>query len=107
MAREAFFLPAENGYRFCLYTPAPGNNEKAALIYLHPFAEELNKTRRMVALQVKAVFCRLTFSAAVTAAEISVMRLGLPGLPILNSPINASASVRQRQSGFGACAQAA
>ena len=55
MAREAFFLPAENGYRFCLYTPAAGSSEKAALIYLHPFAEELNKTRRMVALQVKAL----------------------------------------------------
>jgi len=49
MAREAIFLPAEHGYRFCLYTPASGNCEKAALIYLHPFAEELNKTRRMVA----------------------------------------------------------
>ena len=55
MAREAIFLPAEHGYRFCLYTPASGNCEKAALIYLHPFAEELNKTRRMVALQVKAL----------------------------------------------------
>ena len=55
MAREAFFLPAENGYRFCLYTPATGSIEKAALIYLHPFAEEINKTRRMVALQVKAL----------------------------------------------------
>ena len=55
MAREAFFLPAENGYRFCLYTPASGSIEKAALIYLHPFAEEINKTRRMVALQVKAL----------------------------------------------------
>ena len=55
MAREAFFLPAENGYRFCLYTPALGGTEKAALIYIHPFAEELNKTRRMVALQVKAL----------------------------------------------------
>jgi exosortase A-associated hydrolase 2 len=55
MAREAFFLPAQQGHRFCLYTPASGNSEKAALIYLHPFAEELNKTRRMVALQVKAL----------------------------------------------------
>jgi exosortase A-associated hydrolase 2 len=55
MAREAFFLPAEIGYRFCLYTPAFGGTEKAVLIYIHPFAEELNKTRRMVALQVKSI----------------------------------------------------
>jgi exosortase A-associated hydrolase 2 len=55
MPREAFFLPAENGYRFCLYTPASGSIGKAALIYLHPFAEEINKTRCMVALQVKAL----------------------------------------------------
>jgi exosortase A-associated hydrolase 2 len=55
MPSEAFFLPADKGYRFCLFTPAVGRVEKAALIYLHPFAEELNKTRRMVALQVRAL----------------------------------------------------
>ena len=55
MSGEAFFLPADKGYRFCLFTPAVGRVEKAALIYIHPFAEELNKTRRMVALQVRAL----------------------------------------------------
>lgn len=50
MAPEAFFLPVANGQRFCLFHPAQGA-PKAALLYLHPFAEEMNKSRRMAALQ--------------------------------------------------------
>jgi exosortase A-associated hydrolase 2 len=50
MAPEAFFLPVADGQRFCLYHPAQ-DNPKGALIYLHPFAEEMNKSRRMAALQ--------------------------------------------------------
>lgn len=50
---EAFFLPVADdpgARRFCLYYP-PAGNAKGALLYLHPFAEEMNKTRRMAALQ--------------------------------------------------------
>lgn len=53
MRRDAFFLPVETGYRFCLFTPACTPVEKGALVYLHPFAEELNSTRATVALQTR------------------------------------------------------
>ncbi len=54
MAPAAFYLPVADGphpQRFCLYHPAAGAEAKGALIYLHPFAEEMNKARRMAALQ--------------------------------------------------------
>lgn len=51
MAAEAFFLPAANGYRLCLFHPAA--NPRGAVLYLHPFAEEMNKSRRMAALQAR------------------------------------------------------
>jgi len=53
MAPEAFFLPVADGQRFCLFHPAAGMSPKGALIYLHPFAEEMNKARRMAALQAR------------------------------------------------------
>ena len=55
MAPEAFFLPAANGQnsqRFCLYY-APQGGVKGAVLYLHPYAEEMNKSRRMAALQAR------------------------------------------------------
>ncbi len=53
MAPEAFFLPVATGQRLCLHYPAPGTTAKGALLYLHPFAEEMNKARRMAALQAR------------------------------------------------------
>lgn len=55
MPQEAFFLSAAGGHRFCLYSPAEGGSGKGILIYLHPFAEELNHSRRMVALQARGL----------------------------------------------------
>ena len=55
MAPEAFFLPvanAQNSQRFCLFHPAQGG-VRGGLLYLHPFAEEMNKARRMAALQAR------------------------------------------------------
>lgn len=54
MAPETFFLsvadtPADR--RFCLYHAAAPL--RGALIYFHPFAEEMNKARRMAALQAR------------------------------------------------------
>ncbi len=50
-----FFLPvAGQGARFCLYH-APAGPCKAALVYLHPFAEEMNRSRRMAALAARAL----------------------------------------------------
>lgn len=54
MARP-FFLPAAMGLRFCLYHAPAGCGERGAILYLHPFAEELNKSRRMAALQARAM----------------------------------------------------
>lgn len=52
---EPFFLDASPGKRFCLYYPPAGDtSSNQAFIYLHPFAEEMNKSRRMAALQAKA-----------------------------------------------------
>jgi exosortase A-associated hydrolase 2 len=52
---QTFFLPAGHGQRFCLYHAARQKNARAAVIYLHPFAEEMNKSRRMAALQARAM----------------------------------------------------
>lgn len=49
LRREAFFMPGEGGDRFCLLT-RPERALRGALLFVHPFAEELNKSRRMVAL---------------------------------------------------------
>lgn len=53
VAPEAFFLPADNdvggGQRYCLYQPAVGEC-RGALVYVPPFADEMNKSRRMAAL---------------------------------------------------------
>jgi exosortase A-associated hydrolase 2 len=58
MSPQAFFLPAENGQRFCLFYPAQLTSGKSPLgqvLYVHPFSEEMNKSRRMVAMQVRAL----------------------------------------------------
>ncbi|UCV01946.1 hydrolase 2, exosortase A system-associated [Dechloromonas denitrificans] len=51
---QPFFLPGERGQRFCLYH-APRDVARGAIIYLHPFAEEMNKARRMAAMQSRAL----------------------------------------------------
>ena len=53
-AAEAFFLDSAPGRRFCLYH-APQRLCRGALVYAAPFAEEMNKTRRMAALQARAL----------------------------------------------------
>ncbi len=67
---EPFFLDASPGKRFCLYHPPVGNTSlNQALIYLHPFAEEMNKSRRMAVLQAKAF----------AAAGVGVLQIDLYG----------------------------
>ena len=51
---EAFFLASAPGERLCLYH-APQGACRGALVYVHPFAEEMNKSRRMAALQARAL----------------------------------------------------
>ncbi len=52
---QPFFLQADCGRRFCLYHPPQAEKEcRGAFIYVHPFGEEMNKSRRMAALQARA-----------------------------------------------------
>lgn len=51
-AAEPFFLDAASGQRFCLYH-APAGSPRGALLYVHPFGDEMNKSRRMAALAAR------------------------------------------------------
>ncbi len=57
-----FFLPASGGQRYCLlHLPPPGRNPRGGILYVHPFAEELNKSRHVAAAQARA-FAALGYS---------------------------------------------
>ncbi|GAB3452699.1 hypothetical protein GCM10027321_01780 [Massilia terrae] len=59
---EPFFFDAEPGTRFSVYhAPNPHVQPRGAILYVHPFAEELNKTRRLASLQSRA-FAALGFA---------------------------------------------
>jgi exosortase A-associated hydrolase 2 len=47
---EPFFLSAERGERFCIFHP-PVGTVRGGIVYIHPFAEEMNKSRRVAAQQ--------------------------------------------------------
>lgn len=51
---EPFFFDAEPGTRFSLYhAPAGPLPPRGAILYVHPLGDELNRTRRMAALQAR------------------------------------------------------
>lgn len=55
---ENFFLPAASGRRYCVYHPAHGMANgipKAALLYVAPFGEEMNRTRRAGAMAARTL----------------------------------------------------
>jgi exosortase A-associated hydrolase 2 len=53
---EALFLPLRRGRRFCIrYVPPDASRSRGTMLYVHPFAEEMNKSRRMAALQARAL----------------------------------------------------
>lgn len=49
------FLPAQPGQRYCILHQPPTQSPHALVVYVHPFAEEMNKARRMAALQARAL----------------------------------------------------
>ena len=51
---EAFFLDSGAGRCFCLHFPSLGK-PRGAVLHIHPFAEELNRSRRMTSLQARAL----------------------------------------------------
>ena len=53
---DAFFIPGGSRRLFCVLHRPPGRLACAgAIVYLHPFAEEMNKSRRMAAMQARAL----------------------------------------------------
>ena len=65
-----FFLPASGGQRDCLlHLPPPGQAARGGILYVHPFAEELNKSRHVAAAQARAF----------AAAGYSVLQIDLFG----------------------------
>lgn len=52
-----FFLKSTWGERFCVFYPATGGElgRRGAFVYVPPFAEEMNKARRMAALQARSL----------------------------------------------------
>lgn len=70
MGVQALFLDGARGRSFCLlHQPDGATPPRAALLYLHPFAEEMNRSRRMAALQ----------SRALAQAGYAVLQLDLHG----------------------------
>ncbi len=52
---QPFFLRADGGQRFCLFhAPRSAARCRGTILYVHPFGEEMNKSRRMAALQARA-----------------------------------------------------
>jgi exosortase A-associated hydrolase 2 len=51
---DAFFLDTPGGPRFCMFH-APVGACRGALVYVHPFAEEMNRSRRMAALCARSL----------------------------------------------------
>src|SRR5947208_15350687 len=66
---EPFFMRLGGGRRFCVFHPASRRDAAGAFVYVHPFAEEMNKSRRMAALQ----------SRALAAAGHAVLQIDLHG----------------------------
>lgn len=65
-----FFLSVANGQRFCLYhAPPAAVRIRGAVLYAHPFGEEMNRSRRIVALQARAF----------AAAGFAVLQIDLHG----------------------------
>ena len=57
------------GQRFCLFHQAVGASPRGSVVYVHPFAEEMNKSRRMASIQARAL----------SQAGYSVLQLDLLG----------------------------
>jgi exosortase A-associated hydrolase 2 len=62
---ESFYLPGAKGKLFSLFYPPLGDDAcNGGVLYIHPFAEEMNKSRRMAALQARE-FSRLGYAVLV------------------------------------------
>jgi uncharacterized protein len=66
---EIFFLRAPEGDRFAVHHAPARSPAREAWLYVHPFAEEMNKSRRMAARQARAF----------AAQGVAVLQLDLLG----------------------------
>ena len=66
---EPFLLASPRGPLFCIYHAPATAAFNGSLLYLHPFAEEMHKSRRMAALQARAL----------AAAGYAVLQVDLTG----------------------------
>lgn len=82
---EAFFLPVDGSERFCLLH-APQGDLKGSILYLHPFAEEMNRSRAVVARQARAF----------AAAGYAVLQMDLYGCGDSAGDFGAATWVRWR-----------
>ncbi len=64
-----FFLPSPRGDLFCVHYPQQDEARQEAVIYAPPFAGEMNKARRMAALQ----------SQQLASHGVGVLMIDLPG----------------------------
>lgn len=55
---EPFFLESPRGPLFCIYLSPTHSAPKGSVLYLHPFGEEMHKSRRTAALQARAFAAR-------------------------------------------------
>ena len=71
-AVDAFYFEPDGegkGQRYCIFRRAKTLPCRGAVVYVHPFAEEMNKSRRMAALQ----------AAALADAGFAVLQIDLQG----------------------------
>lgn len=52
---QPFYLDSPRGRLYCLYLSPVTGPPLGGVLYLHPFAEEMHKSRRMAALQARAL----------------------------------------------------
>lgn len=52
---SGFFLKSGTGQRLCLFHAPAGATPRGQILFFHPFAEELNTSRRVVAQQARAL----------------------------------------------------
>jgi exosortase A-associated hydrolase 2 len=50
---DAFFIPVEPGQRFWIFHSPTGTSARGGMVYVQPFGDEMNKARRMAALQAR------------------------------------------------------
>ncbi len=66
---EVFFLQGAQGQLFSVYHPSSlSGPARGGLVYLPPFAEEMNRARRMAALQARRLAAALVAAGLLASA---------------------------------------